>query len=99
MDPNAVYSGSVTYYLQIKGIDRPVVSSLYNSILDDTEVFEEIRQAGGLDCSLHARQELVEIQLREQKFFPEDLPVSVQASASAITPEAETCQSILELLA
>lgn len=103
MDPTAVYVGSVTYYLQLKEIDTPVVSRLYSSILNDNEVFVRIQEAGRLDCTLRAIKQLVGIQcttleLQEQKIFSEDRSVSVQVKASVIAPEAEMCQSILELL-
>ena len=103
MDPTAVYAGSVTYYLQLKEIDTPVVSRLYSSILNDNEVFVRIQEAGRLDCTLRAIKQLVGIQcttleLQEQKIFSEDRAVSVQVKASVIAPEAEMCQSILELL-
>lgn len=103
MDPNAAYFGSVTYYLQLKEIDSPVVSSLYNSILNDTEVLEKIQQDGGLDCSLRAIQELVGIhsttlELQGQRTFSENRSVFVQVMAYALAPEAETCRSILDLL-
>lgn len=103
MDPTAVYAGSVTYYLQLKEIDTPVVSRLYSSILNDNEVFVRIQEAGRLDCTLRAIKQLVGIQcttleLQEQKIFSEDRSVSVQVKASVIAPEAEMCQSILELL-
>ena len=56
-----------------------------------------------MDCSLRGIQQLVGIQcttldLQEQMIFFEDRSVSVQVSASVIAPEAEMCQSILELL-
>ena len=103
MDPTAVYAGSVTYYLQLKEIDTPVVSRLYSSILNDNEVFVRIQEAGRLDCTLRAIKQLVGIQcttleLQEQKIFSEDRSVSVQVRASVIAPEAGMCQSILELL-
>ena len=103
MDPTAVYAGSVTYYLQLKEIDTPVVSRLYSSILNDNEVFVRIQEAGRLDCTLRAIKQLVGIQcttleLQEQKIFSEDRAVSVQVKAYVIAPEAEMCQSILELL-
>lgn len=103
MDPTAAYTGSVTYFLQMKEIDAPVVSRLYSSILNDNAAFERIQEAAGLDCSLRGIQQLVGIQcttleLQEQKIFSEDRSVSVQVSASVIAPEAEMCQSILELL-
>lgn len=103
MDPTTAYTGSVTYFLQMKEIDAPVVSRLYSSILNDNAAFERIQEAAGLDCSLRAIQQLVGIQcttleLQGQKIFSEDRSVSVQVSASVIAPEAEMCQSILELL-
>lgn len=103
MDPNAAYFGSVTYYLQMKETDSPVVSSLYNSMLDDSEVLEKIQQASGVDCSLRAIHELVGVSsttldLQEQRIFSEDRSVFVQVRAYALAPEAETCQSILDLL-
>lgn len=61
MDPTAVYAGSVTYYLQLKEIDTPVVSRLYSSILNDNEVFVRIQEAGRLDCTLRAIKQLVGI--------------------------------------
>ena len=103
MDPTAAYTGSVTYFLQMKEIDAPVVSRLYSSILNNNAAFERIQEAAGLDCSLRGIQQLVGIQcttleLQEQKIFSEDRSVSVQVRASVIAPEAEMCQSILELL-
>ena len=103
MDPTAAYTGSVTYFLQMKEIDAPVVSRLYSSILNDNAAFERIQEAAGLDCTLRGIQQLVGIQcttleLQEQKIYSEDRSVSVQVSASVIAPEAEMCQSILELL-
>ena len=102
-DPNAAYTGSITYYLQMKEIDSPVVSRLYSSILNENEVFERILEVGRLDCSMRAIQELVGIQctaleLQEQKIFSEDRSVSVQVRASVIAPEAEMCQSVMALL-
>ena len=103
MDPTAAYTGSVTYFLQMKEIDAPMVSGLYSSILADSDILERFQEAGKLDCSMRAIQQLVEIkcttqELKEQKITSEDRLVSVQVRASVVAPEAEMCQSILELV-
>ena len=59
LDPNAVYTGELKYYLSA-GYDTGLVSVLYQSILSDKDLLTELQEASGLDCEVPYIKELIE---------------------------------------
>ena len=59
LDPNAVYTGELKYYLTA-GYDTGLVSVLYQSILSDKDLLTELQEASGLDCDVPYIKELID---------------------------------------
>lgn len=59
LDPNAVYTGDLKYYLTA-GYDTGLVSVLYQSILSDKNLLTELQAASGLDCDVPYIKELID---------------------------------------
>lgn len=59
LDPNAVYTGELKYYLTAE-YDTGLVSELYQSILSDTDLLKELQAASGLDCDVPYIKELID---------------------------------------
>ena len=54
MDPHNAYTGDIRYYLRLKESNSSMVSQLYSSILNTNEMYEDLIEASGLDCSIRA---------------------------------------------
>ena len=59
LDPNAVYTGDLKYYLTA-GYDTGLVGVLYQSILSDKNLLTELQAASGLDCDVPYIKELID---------------------------------------
>ena len=59
LDPNAVYTGELKYYLSA-GYDTGLVSVLYQSILSNKDLLAELQEASGLDCEVPYIKELID---------------------------------------
>lgn len=101
--PDAVYQGSVRYYLRLQASDSPIVGQRYDAILRDNSVIEALVEASGLNCTPRAVQELVSVTFREldrqeQILSYEDYPLTVEILAKASGPSAESSQKMLNVL-
>lgn len=101
--PDAVYQGSVRYYLRLQASDSPIVGQRYDAILRDNSVIEALVEASGLSCTSRAMQELVSVTFREldrqeQILSYEDYPLTVEILAKALGPSAESSQQMLNVL-
>ena len=103
MDPHNAYTGDIRYYLRLKESNSSMVSQLYSSILNTNEMYEDLIEASGLDCSIRAIKQLVWIGYstlirQEQLLLYGDHVLTVQVTISATGPSAEACQAMLDLL-
>lgn len=103
LEPDAVYQGSVRYYLRLQASDSLIVGQRYNAILRDNSVIEALVEASGLSCTPRAVQELVSVTFREldrqeQLLSYEDYPLTVEILAEASGPSAESSQGMLNVL-
>lgn len=103
LEPDAVYQGSVRYYLRLQASDSLIVGQRYNAILRDNSVIEALVEASGLNCTPRAVQELVSVTFREldrqeQLLSYEDYPLTVEILAEALGPSAESSQRMLNVL-
>lgn len=103
LEPDAVYQGSVRYYLRLQASDSLIVGQRYNAILRDNSVIEALVEASGLNCTPRAVQELVSVTFREldrqeQLLSYEDYPLTVEILAEASGPSAESSQGMLNVL-
>lgn len=103
LEPDAVYQGSVRYYLRLQASDSLIVGQRYNAILRDNSVIEALVEASGLSCTPRAVQELVSVTFREldrqeQLLSYEDYPLTVEILAKASGPSAESSQKMLNVL-
>lgn len=103
MDPNAAFTGNVSYYLRLRELDSPVVSRLYGSILDGNGVICELIEAGGLNCSERAIRELIEIgytvlDQNEAIKVNDDRSVNVRVNIGVTAPDGEACKAMMDLL-
>lgn len=58
LDPNAVYVGELKYYISA-GYDTGLVSVLYQNILSDKNLLQELQEASGLECDASYIKELI----------------------------------------
>lgn len=103
LNPDAVYQGSVRYYLRVQASDSLIVAQRYDAILRDNSVIEALIEASGLSCTPRAMRELVSVTFREldrqeQILSYEDYPLTVEILAKASGPSAESSQKMLNVL-
>ena len=58
LDPNEVYAGVLEYYISAEN-NTELISELYQSILNDDDVLEELKDASGLKCETPYIKELI----------------------------------------
>ena len=58
LDPNAVYAGELKYYISA-GNNTGLLSVLYQNILNDEDVLEELKKASGFKCDTQYIKELL----------------------------------------
>ena len=58
LDPNEVYSGVLEYYISA-GNHTELISELYQSVLNDDDILEELKDASGFRCETPYIKELV----------------------------------------
>ena len=106
MDPNAVYSGEITYYLSA-GYGTELAAMRFAAILNQSDIWEELKTAAGLSCEEQAVRELVDIgysKLTEpniQLVSSEDLnnlPRSAVITVNAAADTREGCEAMLGVL-
>ena len=59
MDPSAVYTGSLSYFVSCKNDDIDRIGALAESIIYRDGNIERLHEASGIDCSLSAFEELI----------------------------------------
>lgn len=80
LDPNAVYTGELKYYLSA-GYDTGLVSVLYQSILSDKDLLTELQEASGLDCEVPYIKELIDSGVSKEN----DADININNLVSDIT--------------
>ena len=58
LDPNEVYAGVLEYYISA-GNNTGLLSELYQSILNDDDILEELKDASGFKCDTPYIKELI----------------------------------------
>ena len=59
LDPNAVYTGELKYYISA-GNNTGLLSVLYQNVISDDNILEELKNASGLDCDTQYIKELID---------------------------------------
>ena len=59
LDPNAVYTGELKYYISA-GNNTGLLSTLYQNVLNDEKVLEELKKASGFHCDTQYIKELID---------------------------------------
>ena len=59
LDPNAVYTGELKYYISA-GNNTGLLSVLYQNVLNDDAVLEELKTASGFQCDTQYIKELID---------------------------------------
>ena len=107
MDPNAVYSGSLRYYITADTVSIDFIANLFRNIMYDESIFEEIKEKAKLTTDLQYIRELVGLGVSVAK---EDniqitsaaelsgIPASATISVSAMARSEETCEAMLEVM-
>lgn len=80
LDPNAVYTGELKYYLSA-GYDTGLVSVLYQSILSDKDLLTELQEASELDCEVPYIKELIDSGVSKEN----DADININNLVSDIT--------------
>lgn len=111
LDPNAVYTGELKYYLTA-GYDTGLVSVLYQSILSDTNLLKELREASGLDCDVPYIKELIDSGVSKENDSDiniNNLISDITDSVAAVTKNAfvsykvvstsrESCEKMIQVI-
>ena len=64
LDPNAVYTGELKYYISA-GYDTGLISILYQNILSDKNLLEELKEVSQLDCDEPYMKELINCSINQ----------------------------------
>lgn len=59
LDPNAVYTGELKYYISA-GNNTGFIGVLYQNVISDEDILEELKDASGLDCDTQYIKELID---------------------------------------
>lgn len=111
LDPNAVYTGELKYYLSA-GYDTGLVSVLYQSILSNKDLLTELQEASGLDCDVPYIKELVDSGVSKENDanininnLVSDLADSVASvtknafvSYKVVSTSEESCEKMLQVI-
>ena len=111
LDPNAVYTGELKYYLSA-GYDTGLVSVLYQSILSDKDLLTELQEASGLDCDVPYIKELVDSGVSKENdanININNLVSDITDSVASVTKNAfvsykvvstseESCEKMLQVI-
>ena len=111
LDPNAVYTGELKYYLTA-GYDTGLVSVLYQSILSDTDLLKELQAASGLDCDVSYIKELIDSGVSKENDSDiniNNLVSDITDSVASVTKNAfisynvvstsrESCEKMIQVL-
>lgn len=111
LDPNAVYTGELKYYLTA-GYDTGLVSVLYQSILSDTDLLKELQEASGLDCDVPYIKELIDSGVSKENDSDiniNNLVSDITDSVASVTKNAfisynvvstsrESCEKMIQVL-
>lgn len=111
LDPNAVYVGELKYYI-LAGYDTGLVSVLYQNILDDKNLLQELQVASGLECDASYIKELISCSVNKEndssininnmmEVTMEDSSDVVKNSFvvyTVVSTSEESCEKMLEVL-
>ena len=111
IDPNAVYTGELRYYLSA-GYDTGLVSVLYQCILSDKELLTKLQEASGLDCEVSYIKELIDSGISNENDanininnLVADITNSVTSvtknsfvSYNVVSTSAESCEKMIQVI-
>ena len=102
LESDQIYSANVRYLMKVKAQEGLAVSELYNAILDDTEICDELIAASGLICTPQAIRELITIDATITTDEEDHASILViepmQVFLAVAAPSREACIAMLDVL-
>lgn len=103
MDPNQVHSGVKVYYVSAYESDMNRIGEGYSAILRDSQIYDELAQVSGLDCTEREIHELASVwfsRYDKGEIDPlfGDLKRSGKVTISIKAPNMDACSSMMEYL-
>ena len=104
LDPNEVYAGVLEYYISAEN-NTELISELYQSILNDDDVLEELKDASGLKCETPYIKELISSEDGNDK----DVAINVNSNGEnvekhsfvtykVVSTDQKSCEKMLQVL-
>lgn len=104
LDPNEVYAGVLEYYISAEN-NTELISELYQSILNDDDVLEELKDASGLKCETPYIKELISSEDGKDK----DVAINVNSNGEnvekhsfvtyrVVSTDQKSCEKMLQVL-
>ncbi len=104
LDPNEVYAGVLEYYISAEN-NTELISELYQSILNDDDVLEELKDASGLKCETPYIKELISSEDGNDK----DVTINVNSNGEnvekhsfvtykVVSTDQKSCEKMLQVL-
>ena len=88
LDPNAVYTGELKYYISAEN-NTGLLSVLYQNVINDENILEELKKASGLDCDTQYIKELIDSWTTDENGISIDINNSRQENnVSAVVKNA-----------
>ena len=104
LDPNEVYAGVLEYYISA-GNNTVLLSELYQSILNEDDILEELKDASGLKCETPYIKELISSEDGNDK----DVTINVNSNGEnvekhsfvtyrVVSTDQKSCEKMLQVL-
>lgn len=104
LDPNEVYAGVLEYYISA-GNNTVLLSELYQSILNEDDILEELKDASGLKCETPYIKELISSEDGNDK----DVAINVNSNGEnvekhsfvtykVVSTDQKSCEKMLQVL-
>lgn len=104
LDPNEVYAGVLEYYISA-GNNTGLLSELYQSILNDDDILEELKDASGLKCETPYIKELISSEDGDDK----NIAINVNSNGEnvekhsfvtykVVSTDQKSCEKMLQVL-
>lgn len=109
LDTDQIYEGKITYYLY-SGSDTAYFSFLYQNLINKSDVLEQMRKAGGLDCDERYLKELLSsVSVRVDDYYVKENPnlfledekyiaKNVVLEFKVIYDDQKVCEDMLKVL-
>ena len=104
LDPNEVYAGVLEYYISA-GNNTGLLNELYQSILNDDDILEELKDASGLKCETPYIKELISSEDGDDK----NIAINVNSNGEnvekhsfvtykVVSTDQKSCEKMLQVL-